>query len=132
MGRADNELEALRSRHRLITRAIDGFYGSLRTMARCAAWMGGAYFAYKSLEAVSGKTTTFGGSLQWLLNVSADRYIYGVTIAFLSVSWRKERKLRQQAVKELSDYPKELEATIDPGRTSSGLGPDGQRKRKKK
>jgi hypothetical protein len=83
-----------------------------------------AYFGYASIASLAGKTTlsaiginflsnvTISNSLAWLLG--GGGIIFGV----------RQRRLRRQIARRLERIP-QLEAAIDPGRTSSRLAPGG-------
>jgi len=73
---------------------------------------------------LAGKITNVGvavdvGGFDWL------HKLLGVLCLFLGVAWLLERKNRAHTVEIMSLRNQQLEARLDPKRTSSGLKPDG-------
>ncbi len=89
-------------------------------------YLGCAYFAYLSIESLSGKTTLTNIALSYLAAKESD---YGLPwiLAFVFFIWAiLERKERKRKVESLHKYNRELEARINPGRTSTGLLSNGE------
>jgi hypothetical protein len=83
-----------------------------------------AGFGYLSVAALAGKTTISAIGINVLTNVTINSalawLLAGGSVAY---GWR-ERRLRKRTIKRLDRIP-QLEAKIDPGRTSSKLGAGG-------
>jgi hypothetical protein len=79
------------------------------------------YFAYLAFAAAAGKDTKFSAIVLSTLKLSIDRYASYLLSLILYIAYRREKKLRLKTIKELGEYPKDLEKTVDPNRSGSGL-----------
>jgi hypothetical protein len=71
-----------------------------------------------------GKETVFALKLSFLADI---KFAVAVTLAGVAAAWAGlERWLRHRKVESIQDRIRELELTIDPHRTSSGLTPKGK------
>lgn len=93
-------------------------------IVKSATWIVLAFFAYRSIAVLAGKTTfaTFIVSI-----VRAGGTGVWVAVAGLAVIWAyAERRLRLSKVANLSGRIKYLETVIDQNRSSSDLTPSGE------
>jgi hypothetical protein len=85
-----------------------------------------AYFIYLSIDSLAGKTTLTNIVLSYLSERESD-YGFPWILAFVFFVWAiLERKERQRKVESLHKHNRELEERMNPGRTSSGLLPNGE------
>lgn len=100
-------------------------FETFNNVIRYGAWLGIAYYAYRSIDALAGETTSL-------------EFFHLVTFEFLSKSlpwwvltmalglWAiLERSIRKRKTEKLTNRIEELETKIDPQRTSSGLSATG-------
>ena len=105
---------------------IDQRYTTVRTGFRCVLGMVVAYFIWKCVESLAGAETTLlvRASLRMFATVS---FVGSAVLAGAFGGWGwKERKLRQNTVRQLQGHITRLETQIDPNRTSSGLTTEGK------
>lgn len=113
-------------RYRLISQVIDG----VSRLARAAVYGGVvvcvAYYARDAVIAFAGKHTDANLAFSALANLQADRwfaYFFGASGVGYGL---RERKLRRETTARLTTRPEALELRLHPGRTSSGLTPNGK------
>jgi len=110
------ELRLLRRQRR-----HEGAVAVLNNLIRWGGLVGLAYFAYRSVEVLAGGTTVADIGLKFLADVKISQLLsYTVAVGGGVYGWR-QRKLRRDTVERLQGRIKELEKSIDPQRTSSGL-----------
>jgi hypothetical protein len=84
-----------------------------------------AFFAYKSIDSLSGRDTFVQLALSLVANLKVNKWIY--LIAAGCATWALgERRLRRKRTKALHRRNKELEKLIHPNRTSSSLPAGGE------
>jgi len=93
----------------------------LRTAIRSFAVVACVVCLYFIADSLGGKRTEVVALLETFVRVGADRWAYLIVIALLGGAYYRERRVRRSQSKELGTYAKQLEARIDPGRTSSRL-----------
>lgn len=109
----------------LINGGIDLAHHALRV----GMYLGIGYFAWRSLEELAGKETTAAFLVEWLTSPekSGSTVVPYVVLSLLFFGWALlERRLRRRAIARMGGRIADLERTIDPARTSSGLTHDGQ------
>ena len=87
-----------------------------------------SYFLFDALKAYAGEQTDLTLLLSLFLDSNPGLTItisIGVTAIF-GFLYRRERRLRYITVERLEGRIRELETRLDPGRTSSGLTPQGR------
>lgn len=125
MGEAPLTPEA---RERLAFLEIESRYVTIRTGLRVGGVLGVAYFLFRSIEAIAGQATSLSIIISLILNAFFElKFAFAVTLAGGCAVWAiAERMLRHRKVANLSGRIKELEQSIDPNRTSSGLTKHGK------
>ena len=83
----------------------------------CAAIALASYF-------LGGRETSV--KVEGIFRFFANQWIYLSITALFGCGWVIERKALRRRIKEMSDEKKQLEAIIDPGRTSSGMNANGE------
>ncbi len=98
--------------------------GMTTIIALCVVWFG-YVTVYLPIQVAHGETTSISVAQNWLASVNASVYLAWGTTAAAGVGWfRTHRKMiRERGQKDARIA--ELERRIDPGRTSSGLTPEG-------
>src|ERR1700733_2902499 len=101
-------------------------YATARSAIRVAGWVLAAYFAFKALAQFAGESTDLAVSL--VLTALVDfKFALSIALTGAACAWAvAERSLRHRKVEQMQGRLKELETTIDPHRSSSGLTPRGQ------
>lgn len=92
-------------------------------------YLGIGYFTWRSLEVLAGKDTTASILVQWLTSPekSGSTVTPFAVLSLLFFGWALlERRLRRKTISRMGGRIAELEQTIDPERSSSGLTHDGQ------
>jgi hypothetical protein len=116
-------------RYRLISRGIDGFVTLTRAAFLAVAVVLVARYGRDVLVAFAGQQTSANLAFELLVNLQADRWLaYLVGVAGVSYG-ASERHLRRRNIKRLTERTEELEKRLHPGRTSSGLTPEGKTRR---
>jgi hypothetical protein len=103
---------------------VDQWYSTIRAFIRWGAACFGFWCLYLAIDSVAGKTTAFtvGMSVLWDF-----RLVFAFSLAGATTAWAiAERKLRQRKVESMQGRIRELETTIDPRRTTSGLTSAGR------
>lgn len=130
--KASKEVQISWIRHRTITRIVDIAFTTARTVVRAAAVVLVAYFLFAAAREFAGKDTKLSAVLSTAFKMSIDRYAAYLASALFGVSWWRERKLRRKVIADHGPYMRELEETVDPGRTGSRLMADGRTHRRDK
>jgi hypothetical protein len=109
----------VRRSHRtlLITEAASVINTMVRWGFPCAAIVLGSYF-------LSGQQT--GVKIEGIFNAFANQWLYLTIAGLCGGGWAIERRTLRRRIKEMSDEKKQLEAVIDPARTSSGMNANGE------
>jgi len=107
--------------YRLAYKKIDAIVTITKKAMVCSAAVAIAYFAYKSIAVLAGKTTLASIWLKILANVTVHESVYIVVTGGCIIWALGERALRRRTIKHLAPRVKELEEIIHRGRTSSGL-----------
>lgn len=109
---------------------------SIEALAKWGGISACAFFGYKAIEALAGKTTwtdikfmVDGCSIdcKWALIAGGISLLVGVLCAVIGIvygTWQK--RLRGDLIKEKSARITELEKNLDKSRSTSGLSPTGQ------
>jgi len=90
----------------------------------CVVWFG-YVIIYLPIQAAHGETTTISVAQNWLANVYASVYFAWGTTAAVGIGWRRTYNKMIRERKQKDARIAELERRLDPGRTSSGLTPEG-------
>lgn len=106
-------------------RAIDAGLSAFRWVIGCGTVIIVTYWLRDVLLAYAGQTTNANVALSLITDLKIDRILPYVVAGGGIAYGRQQRRLRQSNIKRLTERPQELERAIDPGRTSSGLAPDG-------
>ena len=103
---------------------VDQRYKSLRTAIRTAGVVGAIWFGGEALAPLAGQNT----ALQLGLSLIGDlKFTLAIALTGSAVAWGAvERHLRHKKTEYLQNRVKELEAQIDPNRSSSGLTTKGK------
>ncbi len=117
--------EEARRTHQRIVRTIDSLFGLLRTVVRTGGWVVAMWLLYLSVKSIAGQHTEFNTTLRGIVNVSASKYVGYVLAVAIYGAYRREKSLKQKAIRDLDDHVKQLERRIDPNRSSSRLTASG-------
>ena len=85
-----------------------------------------AYWSYRSIEVLAGETTTADIGLTILADVQTSKGVAWIVAILASGYGLRQRTLRKRNIERLQARIRALESHIDPGRTSSGLTPQGE------
>ena len=113
-------------RFRLFVRGIDGLFALFRTVAIIVGVVLIAGFARDVLVAFAGKETAANLALSLIVNLQADRwlaYLFGAGGVGYGV---RQRQLRRRNISRITGHNAEVEKRLHPGRSSSGLTPEGK------
>jgi len=113
-------------RFRLFARAIDGFFALGRTGVLVVGVILVVGSAKDVLIAFAGKETDANLALSLIVNLQADRwfaYLFGVAGTGYGIV---QRQLRRRNIRRMTGHNAEVEKRLHPGRTSSGLTPEGK------
>lgn len=83
------------------------------------------YFAYRAVETMSGKETSFRSIIQWGVNLGIGEIFAGLAVIGLGAGWYKTNKTLKRTREQFGPRMAEMEKMIDPVRTSSNLKDDG-------
>jgi hypothetical protein len=104
--------------------AISQRYSTARTLIRTAGVVGVAYVWQGFLSQLAGHDTAVAINLTFLGDI---KFLASISLAGGACVWAAvERNLRHRKVEFLQGRIRDLETTIDPQRTSSGLTPKGK------
>lgn len=109
-------------------RQVDVSGQTRREALRTACWLGLAGFAYLSIKEIAGKETIANVLIELFVRTpEAGVSVLWVAATALMFVWATgERWVRLRKVRAMSGRIKELEKTLDPTRTSSGLTASGE------
>jgi hypothetical protein len=113
-------------RFRLFLRGIDGLFALFRTGAIIIGVVLIAKYARDVLVAFAGKETAANLALSLIVNLQADRwfaYLFGLAGTGYGVV---QRQLRRRNIRRMTGHNAEVEKRLHPGRSSSGLTPEGK------
>jgi len=96
-----------------------------RITVQCAAVVAVAYFGYKSIEWLAGKTTAADIAIKFLASVKVQTIVSYTFGGGGLIYGYYQRRLRKKRVAALAAYAIKLEQHINPNRTSSNINPDG-------
>lgn len=99
---------------------------NINTFIRSAMWVGIAYFAYLSIGALAGQSTSANIIVQLLSDIRVETlfsYAFGVSGIVYGL---RERKLRQRTIEHLQPRARVLEGILDERRSSSRLTLSGE------
>lgn len=114
------------SGHLIRLRIIDAIDANLRLIIKYGFLAIVAGFSYESIAVLAGKHTFADIGIKFLSDVRiANSVGYVVGGAGLAYG-RRQKKLKEDTIQQLAPRIKELEAAIDPNRSSSGLTPHGR------
>ncbi|WP_295815120.1 hypothetical protein [uncultured Nitratireductor sp.] len=124
MARATTTATSKSSKIYLDIARLEQRYATIRTGIRVIGILAGLYIAQMAVVALAGEET----SVSLLISVLADvKFAFTLTLAGAAVAWAAvERHLRHRKVEQMQGRIKELELKLDPGRSSSGLTPQGK------
>lgn len=126
---SDPGVEEVRERYRLRRDLVDKVYRILRTgIYACVAI---AFFKYASgaILALSGKETTVNSVISWAVNIGLNQWVAYSIAAVSTGGFLVARRNSKRVARTVGAQKSELEAIIDPGRSKSGLKPDGTPKK---
>ncbi len=110
---------------RLISKTIDGAVTLGRTIVWGATIVFIAHYIHLVGVAFAGTTTEANLALSIIANVQADRWVAYILAGGGVGYGLHQRRLRQRNINRLTQHTSQLEQRIYPGRTSSGLTPEG-------
>lgn len=103
---------------------------TINNVVRWGALVAMTYYAYRAVGMLAGHTTNTDIGIKILANVrSSVAWIFGTGGTVYGL---RQRKLRRDAIEQLSDRREKYERLHDPNRTSSDLNPRGQTQPKDK
>jgi hypothetical protein len=121
----DNQ-RGIAPKHLIRLKIIDALDANCRLLIKYGCLAIVAYLGYRSIAVLSGQYTFADIGIKFLANVRiANSVGYVVGVGGLAYG-RRQKKLREDAIEQLAPRIKELEAQIDPNRTSSGLTERGR------
>ena len=85
-----------------------------------------AYFAYLSVDSLSGQETAVQAIVKGLFKARADKWVYYIVMVLFCGGWLHERRLRKAVIEREHGRLKLYEQKVDPGRSSSGLTVRGE------
>ncbi len=105
------------------TFATDQFYRTVRTLIKCTTVAVIFYFGFQALQVLAGQDTKLSVALSFAFTALADiKFAAAISVAGGTTAWAiLERSLRLRKVDSLQGRIRQLEQTIDPSRSSSGL-----------
>jgi hypothetical protein len=113
-------------RFRLFTQGMDGLFALGRLGLILLAVVALGRYARDILVAFAGKETAANLALSLIVNLQADRwfaYLVGVLGTGYGV---RQRQLRRRNIRRMTGHNAEVEKRLLPGRSSSGLTPEGK------
>jgi hypothetical protein len=78
-----------------------------------------------SISEMAGKSTDFNSVISWSARVNASEWVAWGAAGTASLALLREKRARKKMTAQAGARMSELEQIADPGRTSSGMGPDG-------
>lgn len=116
----------LQSKDIVHIRLIDQVAATTRTITRSAAAVACVFFFSRAVTAFAGQSTSV--LVQLVFAMLADvRFVFALgtaAVALVVAYW--QYRLRQRTIKRFHPRLKELEAMLDPNRSSSSLTPSGE------
>jgi len=106
---------------RLKFKKIDAVVSTTKTVIQYSALVICVFWAYRSIEALAGKTTLASIGLSILGNFTISEGILVFLTGGSIIYGLGERELRRRNIRRLTLRSRELEERLDPKRTSSGL-----------
>jgi len=106
---------------RITYRKIDAVVSIGKTVIKFGALVWCAFYAYKIVAVLAGKTTFASLIVSILANVKVSDSICVLLAGGGSAYGLAQRSLRRKTLKRLTERPKELEEAIDAKRSSSNL-----------
>ena len=101
----------------------DQFFRSFNKLVFAGMCIGLAYFVYLTADSLAGKVTFVDASFSFTKRPGS---MWWAALAGVMIVWAfGERRLRRRKIRSMEKYIKDLETTIDPARSSSGLLSDG-------
>ncbi len=99
-------------------------------LARLVVWFVGAsatgyIVVYLPIREMAGKRTIFDFAYKAIATARLDFYLTSALAVALATLWGRERILRKNDVKRLTERSTKMEKRLDPGRSTSGLTPLG-------
>lgn len=111
--------------YRLKFKLLDVVDSSIKVACKWGGICLCAYFAYKSVSALAGRTTIASIIVRVLGQLRLPE-ILGSGVGLVGVVYGLgQRSLRRRNIRRLAKAKQELETRLDPDRTSSGLTPLG-------
>lgn len=103
-----------------------GWVSVLRTLVKTIGWVAVAYFAKESIVAFAGVKTFAELKGAFLADVRVSEWAAWLLVVLFGGYGLRQKKLRGRTIERLSRRNAELEALVDPNRTSSRLGTTGE------
>lgn len=117
----DLAIERAHLRHRI--QALDRYVSLARTFLRGLVALGCMGLAYLSIKSLAGKDTH--AFISAILRAKADEWVFGVVACVTSAGYAVGQSRQKKLLKRFGPYIKELEARIDPKRSTSHLTDTG-------
>jgi hypothetical protein len=116
------------ARERLMVHRTDQRYTTARTAIRAGAAIGALYVLAGALESFAGQDTNLSIGLTLTLQALLElKFIIALSFGGMGVVYGlAERWLRHRKVENMQARIRQLETSIDPGRSTSGLTPRGK------
>src|SRR5215831_11623527 len=109
--------------HRLVFKIIDALTTSFKVVCRYGCFCLCFYFAFRIVEVLAGRTTEATFALKLAVSIFGnDKLLKTILLALTggSIAYgAAQKRLRQKDIQRLTPRPRQLEALIDPNRTSS-------------
>lgn len=107
------------------SRLSDGVIRIVRDLIKYGALVCIAYYAFRSVETLSGKTTLADIGINFLANVKVS-VIFAWLFGFVGIAYGYfQRNLRKETVARLQPRVQELEQHVDKNRSSSKITKQG-------
>ena len=104
---------------------IDQVGYTIRALISGGVLLGAAYYGFRSVQEMAGRSTDFRSSLDWALGLKVSEYAaYAIAVA-MTGAFLKERGARRRLSAQLGPRVADLESIVDATRSSSGMTPEG-------
>lgn len=95
-------------------------WGALATIAWAVAWAW-----VKSAPSIGGQSTQLSFTVGTVFRAFANQWAYLTVAGLCGAGWLIERRALRRRIHEMAEEKKQLEARLDPERSTSGMRHDG-------